>query len=366
MSIVKVKIQNKLLDKRADVLSALYLNRLTGSYRALLKSGKILERQPLPKDRSDEYDQLWEEQVFSQETTDVFVPYRGREGEVYPKKRLIMYFSYEGDASVREKMSNTDRERNERWANFHQFHQLNPDVDVIASDGKSTNKNKVGDARWEMHDLSEKGISDNDKKRLSLKMGNILIDAFDNDKQLFVQMCHGIGMSADVSTYGTDYSSLFNAASDRVSENPYLLEALLSSENVDYLLDIRQAIGKGVISQSSGSYWIGQDPIGATEDDLVRFFKVNEGKYALISNKKLNSKAEKKIEPIQPSGSSVVIDVVDEDTIEKKAKYPTQRTAWVRARRNEYANDPAKSELFEQRYKSVCERNGWELSTQTT
>lgn len=222
---------------------------------------------------------------------------------------------------------------------------------VYGADGKNVNQNKTGDARWEMHDLSEKSSTDGKRKRLAIKMNNILVETFDSNRTLFIQMCHGIGLSNDIKTYKDDHDSLLNVAAQKMEENPYLLEVVLNSENSEYLLNIRQAIGNGTITNTAGSYWIGEDPIGATEDDLVKFFKLNDGKYALISEKKL--KAEPKIE--DETG------VVSESVIAEKCKYETQRKAYVKARRNEYREDAEKSAIFEERLANVCQEKGWPI-----
>jgi hypothetical protein len=352
MSIVRVKIQNVLLDKRADTLRSVYYNKMTRGYRTLLKDGKILERLPLPKDKSEEDNLKWELLVVDHETTDVLMPLRGRDGEFYAKKRLIKYFEYENDEAILAKMSQNEREKNILWRNFHDFHKQNPDMIVYGADGKNANQNKTGDARWEMHDLSEKTSTDGKKKRLAIKMNNILTDTFDTNRSLFIQMCHGIGLSNEVEMYKSDHDALCNVAMQKMEENPYLLEIILSSENSEYLLNIRQAIGKGIISNTAGSYWIGEDPIGATEDDLVKFFKLNDGKYALISEKKL-PKAEPKTE--DETG------VVSEAVIAEKCKYETQRKAYVKARRNEYREDEEKSAIFEERLANVCQEKGWPI-----
>lgn len=352
MSIVRVKIQNVLLDKRADVLTSMYYNKMTRGYRTLLKDGKILDRLPLPKDKSEEENMKWELLVTDQETTDVLMPVRGRDGEHYAKKRLIKYFEYENDDAILAKMIPTEKEKNILWRNFHNFHKENPDMIVFGADGKNTNQNKTGDARWEMHDLSEKTSTDGKKKRLAIKMNSILTETFDSNRALFIQMCHGIGMSSDVAVYKDDHESLLNVAMQKMEEIPYLLEIILNSENSEYLLNIRQAIGKGTIKNTAGSYWIGEDPIGATEDDLVKFFKLNEGKYALISEKKLPTPAVSKEDETG---------VVSEATIAEKCKYETQRKQYVKARRNEYKEDAEKSAIFEERLANVCQEKGWPI-----
>lgn len=354
MSITRIRIESFYLDKRSDILVGVYYDKLLGHHKTLLKNGTVLNRLPLPKEKSDEWLEVWEHNVMTHETSDVQMPTSVR-GEMYSRKRLVFYFQYENDNETVKLMPQTEQDVNKRWKAFHDFHQSNPDMYVSDAAGNNSNKRKIGDARWKMTDMSEKSSKDVERRRLAQKMNGVLGDAFDTDRKLFLQLCHGINLSKETTTYAADHNSLLNIAMSRVDENPYLLKSIIENPDKQMLLDIRQAIGNDSIKQSAGKFWIAEEPIADTEEELIRYFKVNEAKYALISEKKVS-------EPTSKDASSVP----DEATINQKCKHESQRVGWVKARRNQFKDSPEDLALFNERLAKVWEENNWNTEAVTS
>lgn len=352
----KIRIEHRVLDQKSGTLAFSYYNRIEGGTVTLFQDGTVQNRLPLPKEKSDEHLRIWSQSVLDHESTDIERKARSTSNEAdtkYYSKKLVFHFFYEDDPKELEriKVANENKyKEHKRWAAFHAFHSKNPDINVIDATGKPTNLNRTGDYMWIMTDQSAISAGDATRKKMGMKMSGILTDAYDSNRTLFLQMCHGMGLSNEIKLYGSDHTKLWNDATDALMRNPSLLEHVLNNPDKDYVLAIRKAVGEGVITQSSGAFWLAEELIGRTEEEAVQYFKLNAGKFAAISDKKL-----------EPATPTVTDPVPAEDVIELKIKAPSQRFPYVRARRNEFANT-LHLEVFEQRLSNVLTKNDWQLS----
>lgn len=359
--LVKIKIVSKQYDRRRDVLSGQYLNRMTGTPMTLLKDGTILKRIPDPKNPLEK-DNIWEQSVASTEGTGIMMPYRDTKESMYERKRLVFSFQYEGDEKILadlKKNNPSEYDKHYKWSQFHKFHSESTNIDVKDGQGRSINNNKTTD-KWEMINISQTAANDNNRYRLALDMGKEVVNLFDTDFDEFINLCYGIGKGAEVKLYSSDRGALLNEISQHVAQNPELVQAYLSDPESELRVNVKKAIAKGHVKEENNVFWIGQEIVAANEDELLAYFKSNKNQYDYLKTS-IGVQKTVKEHVAEPANDGVV----DEATIAVKCKFTSQRNTWVRARRNEYKEDQEKLNLFEERLKNVCGRHNWSVESES-
>ncbi len=269
---------------------------------------------------------------------------------------LFEYYS----AGDEDKVFGEDSEKkikNQMIRAAHQFCKTHSYMFVKGKDGNNQNHNLSSTCFFELIEESEDLRNSIDKENKKTEAKNILQQIFQNHEE-FIDFCYAYNL-ADISEGNTD--KLYKKCLFKIDINPDEFFAVYNHTQKELLITVRKAMEKVIdeqtnqtlIVENSGYYYMNNEALGATEDEILAYFETHPVKknhllqqLGMERNMKVEKKVEGKDEGIELTDAQQRNrKVADENSIQEMGDKISQAFRGYKAGRNANNDDVLNEKL---------------------